>query len=329
MSESLANPRRRRAGPLKVLDGIAVIGGVAVVACSVVGMLGDEPWWMDLFSHFRLQYLVLLMVTAVWLACARRWGGALLMLVGVGFNAALLSAFWWPPPAEIDPADPEMRLIFFNVLCTNDDYGSAVDWLADQRADVLVLCETHPAWEAQLRAGLPGYRVAPIDAVREGAFGAVVMIREGSEVRYDGAVIDPADRPMVQVDLTLAGRPMTLFNAHPFPPVHASGSTQRARTVELLQQRVIEADRPAIVAADLNATRWSAPLRRLLAATGLRDSAEGFGYHGTWPSGLWLTGMIPIDQVLVGPEFSVRNRWVGPDLGSDHRPVVVDLALRR
>lgn len=34
-----------------------------------------------------------------------------------------------------------------------------------------------------------------------------------------------------------------------------------------------------------------------------------------------------IDHVLAGSAWSVKNAWVGPDVGSDHRPVVVDLDL--
>ena len=46
----------------------------------------------------------------------------------------------------------------------------------------------------------------------------------------------------------------------------------------------------------------------------------------TWPTYnplLW----IPIDHCLVSPEIIVTDRQIGPDVGSDHYPIVVDLQL--
>jgi endonuclease/exonuclease/phosphatase (EEP) superfamily protein YafD len=31
--------------------------------------------------------------------------------------------------------------------------------------------------------------------------------------------------------------------------------------------------------------------------------------------------------VLISPEIEVRERTVGPDIGSDHRPVIIDLVV--
>ena len=38
---------------------------------------------------------------------------------------------------------------------------------------------------------------------------------------------------------------------------------------------------------------------------------------------------IPIDHVLVTPQWLVVEREVGPNLGSDHLPVIVQIALRK
>ena len=71
---------------------------------------------------------------------------------------------------------------------------------------------------------------------------------------------------------------------------------------------------------------------RTLLALGLRDAfasaGRGYGYtygHTLRPAFSFLR----IDHVLVGPEFEVRDCFVGGDEGSDHRPVIADIALRR
>jgi endonuclease/exonuclease/phosphatase (EEP) superfamily protein YafD len=82
---------------------------------------------------------------------------------------------------------------------------------------------------------------------------------------------------------------------------------------------------PIIVAGDFNCTPWSPLFADLLAATGLHDSALGFGTWPTWYSSLLPLG-IKIDHVLVAHGVAVRNHQVGHDVGSDHFPVIVDLA---
>jgi endonuclease/exonuclease/phosphatase (EEP) superfamily protein YafD len=38
---------------------------------------------------------------------------------------------------------------------------------------------------------------------------------------------------------------------------------------------------------------------------------------------------LPIDHILIGPGLAVLDRRLGPDTGSDHLPVVADLAWRQ
>ena len=81
-----------------------------------------------------------------------------------------------------------------------------------------------------------------------------------------------------------------------------------------------------MVVGDLNCTPWSPHFRRLLRDAGLRDVARGRGLEPTWyPTSLPLG--IPIDHVLVSDEIGVANRELGSDLGSDHRPVRVEISF--
>ena len=85
---------------------------------------------------------------------------------------------------------------------------------------------------------------------------------------------------------------------------------------------------PVLVLGDLNASPWSSHFRRFLRDSGLRDSAQGRGVQPTWPAGMpWL--WIPIDHCLHSPQLQVVARHVGPNLGSDHYPVVVDFVVNR
>ena len=187
--------------------------------------------------------------------------------------------------------------------------------------------EVNAAWVAELDAGLTGYLRLDTPTVRDDNFGMAVFLRRGLGLDGVTAELDAARVPRIDLRLDLAGRWVRLLGVHTMPPVGAAGSEVRAAQLETVGLLVRDAADPIVVAGDFNATPWSAPFRRLLRDAGLRDSARGFGYRGTWPSTLWWTGMIPIDHVLVSPRWRVEDRRIGSDLGSDHRAVVVDLTL--
>ncbi|MEM9420213.1 MAG: endonuclease/exonuclease/phosphatase family protein [Planctomycetota bacterium] len=300
--------------------------GSAATLASVLGLLGDRPWFLDLFAHFRLQYAVGLVVAVVGMGLLKKWFslgvfGAALMLNGV-----LLTPLWITP-TQPEGDGPELRLVAFNVLTSNPQKQVVTDWLNTTDADVLILQEVNQAWVDHLDSGLEGFYRLPTNSTREDNFGIAAYIRGGLDIDEFASVIDPAEVPTIDVVLNGEGDAVRIMGVHTLPPVGSAYSRFRREQLRDAAERAAQSEEPVVLAGDLNATRWSAPLRRLLRETQLRDSAEGFGHQGTWPSSLSWTGMIPIDHVLVSPGIRVEDRWVGPSLGSDHCPVVVDLVL--
>ena len=84
---------------------------------------------------------------------------------------------------------------------------------------------------------------------------------------------------------------------------------------------------PLVLIGDFNCTPWSPAFRKLVSYSGLRDSRRGLGVQPTWPSPFGPFG-IPIDHALVSKDLHVIDRSVGPQVGSDHRGIVVGLALK-
>ena len=84
-------------------------------------------------------------------------------------------------------------------------------------------------------------------------------------------------------------------------------------------------DTARMAVGDLNCTPWSPHFDKFLQTARLRDSALGRGVSPTWFP-IPLLGL-PIDHFLVSKEIEVVNRVVGPNVGSDHRPVVLTFRL--
>jgi exonuclease III len=87
-------------------------------------------------------------------------------------------------------------------------------------------------------------------------------------------------------------------------------------------------DYPLIVAGDFNMPADSSIYRRYWGKYTNAFSSAGFGFGNTKHSPVagWSFGA-RIDHILTGPGFRAVRCWVGPDVGSDHLPVLADIGL--
>ena len=83
---------------------------------------------------------------------------------------------------------------------------------------------------------------------------------------------------------------------------------------------------PLIVVGDFNTTMWSPFYTNMVKTAKLRNARSGFGILPTSPAFLPLA-YIPIDHFLVSKEIGVLNIYTGQNVGSDHLPLITDLAI--
>ena len=83
---------------------------------------------------------------------------------------------------------------------------------------------------------------------------------------------------------------------------------------------------PVLLLGDMNLTPWSPAFADLLQQTGLRDGRLGFGLLPTWPARWGVLG-IPIDHALISPAVTIHQMEIGRDVGSDHRPLVIEFSV--
>ena len=122
---------------------------------------------------------------------------------------------------------------------------------------------------------------------------------------------DPASRAVVRCTTDLGGRELVVHGTHMSHITHLSPAQYR-RLARLLPPL----DTPALLAGDMN--MWGPPASSFF--PGWRRGVIG----RTWPSH---RPHSQLDHVLVTPAVAVVDARVAPGSGSDHRPVVVTLAL--
>ena len=85
---------------------------------------------------------------------------------------------------------------------------------------------------------------------------------------------------------------------------------------------------PLIIAGDFNMNPWTEKLGRFERRLSLKRYNT---LHPTWPMprrSVPLLPLVAIDNVFASPQFARIALMPGPRLGSDHRPIVADLALQ-
>lgn len=251
------------------------------------------------------------------------------------FAGALLGThlLWAAPdlhaahPLPVDADDgPRLRLFSANLLYVNGDMGGIAEELRAADPDVVVLQEVSPLNLAALEAAgvLDDYPYRLL-APRPDPFGSAILSRLPL---VDSELLLFAGIPLPRTTVMVGDRRVRLYDAHTRAPTGRSVSTWKAQLAEL--RRLVESeDGPRVVAGDLNATSGHRAYRDLLAA-GLREAhvERGRWWVATWPRDRWWSPpLVRFDHVLVSPEVAVVDVREGTGRGSDHRPVIADLAL--
>lgn len=291
-----------------------------VLLASVVGavaFLPDWHWAMDLLTPFRLQYAAVSALGLSWACLLRQWRWA--AIHGLGFTPqAVAIALSFPAPTQ--PGEALFRLLAVNIHRENTAAQALLALVERERPEALLVLELEPTLATALGGLSPAYPHRLIEA-REDNFGLGLWLRSApiaaKVVRLDGEL------PAVVARLETGAGELRLIGVHAFPPLGAWGSTQRRVLHQRLSELVRSEATPALVAGDFNATPWCAPMRELLAQTGLVDA---IGPRPTWRAAAWAWPLaLPLDHALHSPALSIRRAEVGPDVGSDHRPLLVDL----
>ncbi|MBH9577701.1 endonuclease/exonuclease/phosphatase family protein [Inhella sp. 1Y17] len=274
--------------------------------------VGTLAWLADLAAHWAWCWVLLGLLCLPW-ALVHADGRTLLGLVVLGLPWLPL-----PPRTPALEAAPAWSVVTANVNLDNHDPRALKAWLAvDSAAPVAVvaLVEVTPrfaaAWGQDSR--WPHAHWAP----REDPFGLALLSRWPIEsVRMEA---DAAGIPRLRARLRSPDGLIELWVLHPMPPLAPRWAALRDDMLASLQP-----GGPALALGDFNASPWSRGANQL-AAQGWQQ-ASGLG--PTWPGMLGGWWGIPIDMVWTHGPWRRGRAEVGPDIGSDHRPVRVPLRLQ-
>ncbi|MBS7670670.1 endonuclease/exonuclease/phosphatase family protein [Croceicoccus gelatinilyticus] len=213
---------------------------------------------------------------------------------------------------------PDLRVISLNMWKDNEDRAFVTSWLNEQDADVVILMEApigSEAFDNALRNQYP-YQYA---CTRSGRCSTRILSKWPALAVHHHADQDPENRrglSALSARLSVAGRPVTIVAAHmdrPWP------LEQRGERLDLMAEALRVAKPPILFTGDFNSAPWTVGQSRMTSAAQLRLVT---GSRGTWPA--WSPiALLPLDQAYVSPCIGANSVELGPNVGSDHFPLVM------
>lgn len=281
----------------------------------------------ELAVNFQVQWFAGLLLSGLLLLGYRRWWMALVVLLASAAAFAGIMPVYFPDPGNPQPASARgLRVMSYNVLVHNRRAADVVAEIRRHNPDVLVIIEYTHFWKQALQELCRDYPHA-LERPRTHGFGIALFSKLPLRALRDvPRMPEAAEMPVLRATVELSGRPLEIVAAHLINPLGNSQLALRDRQFKALAEELVSDPCERVVVGDFNCTTWSQDMRQFLARTSLRDSRQGFGLQPSWsPDGMPFLA-IPIDHALVTPGVSVLRRQVGAKAGSDHRPVIIDLA---
>ena len=298
-----------------------------VAAASTI--VGPDTWLGDMAGSWRPQLAVMGLVAAVLaLATGRRVAAALLLAVTLvqGGDMAWLRARSAQATAGMAPAVGALTVVEANLLWSNDDPGRLIAWIGERHPDILVLTELSPRFATALNDALPDYLYHLVDNPESRRATAIYSRWPITTWRLIPLLGDraPSWAPKAIVASVMTDRGTVRVAAlHPTNPLRPHAWWRHNQELDLLARALTGLAGPTVVAGDFNATPWSPALRRFAQRLGL----SGYNVAATWPDLLGPFGLA-LDHILVSPDLTVDAIGAGPEIGSDHRPLIATIAVQ-
>jgi len=306
------------------------LGALALLKVSV----HDGNHLLTCVNAFTRYVYLPIYLSLLWAAWQRRWRLAIVCLA-----IAICHCIWVAPEfvrdrrfdvpaAENHPPQEAttIRILFANVKAHNENLAGFFEEIPSVDPDIIVFVEFFPHWN-RLLANVPTF--APYkygSAARQPAGGEFAILSKLPIENPERIFGD--ERMRYAFDVKVDGTPLRIFGLHAPRPMNIPGMDYNGFWKETIDMLLALPD-PSVVVGDFNATPYS-HVYKTLTAEKFRSAHDdrGRGYATTWPNGTLPIPPIRIDQALLtaGVECVAISEGIG--VGSDHKPLILDVRLR-
>lgn len=238
---------------------------------------------------------------------------------------------WWRQSVDADAellADKprHISILAANVKKSNRDYAALTRLVQDHQPDVVLAIEVDADWIAALQAELGEHYVHQVNVPMDTGYGVSVLSKLALSDTTVREVVTKGV-PSVRTTVTMrSGGRFRLYVVHPEPPIFSQDTTGRDSEIAHIGLEAARDSLPTIVTGDLNDVAWSRTTRSFQRLSGLLDPRVGRGFYNTFNAFHWWARW-PLDHLFHDSQFRLLGISRLPKIGSDHFPMLFDLAL--
>lgn len=299
---------------------VMAVLGVCLVGLAA-GALGRYSADLDVLANARahLACIAAFAALALWLdyrPVVVLGLGAFLTLAAHGLVAQQNEG-----PLAGSAASGRWTVLSLNTWHAHADPAALTDALIEANADVLVLTEFGPNKIAEL------HRLEKFYAYRADCaalWDCSIAVLSRHPFTTSGATPEGDGPARVWLTFGKGEDAFTVLGVHVLEPLRSSAI--HARELSSLAGITLGISGKVLVAGDFNATPWTSGFARFEELSGLQHMGR---YLPSFPSGRKGLPQLAIDHMFASQGVRFEEVWLGPDVGSDHRPVLANIVLPR
>ncbi len=288
---------------------------------TALWLLGVVSTYADAFSHLFGHAIGGIAGSVAALVWRRR--ALPVLLAGIAATLALHAGLAWIGTSETSaPRAPgEIKLLSFNTWHSHADLDRLQAYIEREDADIVLVYEFGPSKLALIErlARIYPYAGGCAEtwhcAVEIFSKRPLATVETGRREDFDGP-------PRVVATYGQGATQLTIVGAHVMRPIDGpNGHLKEMRRVAGIARTAMG---PVIVAGDFNATSWSHSFEVFREESGLTHMGR---FLPSWPAEVKGLPQLTIDHLWVSEGPDDRDVHLGPNAGSDHRPLVATIRL--
>lgn len=284
--------------------------------------LGNYFWFFDLISHFRIQALLVFILTLFGFIFLNDKKFIIINTAIVFYILISIIPFYFSNEKRIKPNN-NLKLFYTNVLTSNQNFGTLTNLIQQENPDIIGLIEVNKDWESHIHCDLDEYKYI-VSLPRDDNFGVLLLSKKEilySEIKYFCSY----EIPTIYACIKSGNDSIHFILTNTIPPTSSYDFIQRNLHLENIN-KFVKHQSNSIIVGDFNCSSFSQNYNRILKKSDLKDSRIGFGLQPSWPT--WAPIFyVTLDHILVSKNINIIDRKTLSGFGSDHLPIVMEFSL--
>lgn len=331
MDQSMAQePTSATSRKLAVLRRLSGFVFPLITFFVLAGLFAGDVWFFSIFSHFAVQWTILFVAYFGWFVFKRKYAHSALCALLVLLNTLQILPYLQTDTQSYVSQNQgtNVRLMQMNIYVGNRELANAAELIKSQSPDVLAIEE----FNAYAYKGLSDFHCLDQYPTRvivqnHGLSSEIALFSKYPLKSNRCEYVDNGKSPSLIACLTLPnGEDLNVIIIHPYPPAIPYLLTRQIDQFKLISRLLPKLGRNVIVMGDFNTSPWGNSFKNFVKETGLCDARVGRASMPSWPI-FCPPLLIPIDFILTKSNMSIKNYTVGPAVGSDHFPLIMDVEI--